>query len=573
MTDDTHPRSVPAAAESWATTIRYLAAVCLLPSIVLWHQDNILFTGYGYIDPWMYFGYFRNLVEFTRDVFPGNAYGAHLAWILPGAAVYKLFAPLAANCILHLGVHTLASVSLFLTLKWVVGARRAFAAAMLFSLNPWLTFATAWDYVDGIGIAYCLLTMALLTWAALVPVRRWALMAAGMALAATVYSNPDWVMLLPLPPLYYLGLTRAWHRTPLVRSFFVLCRWFGPGCVLVTVAFAVINHWMNGRFWFYGAPLRGVFQRNSPPAPWWQGLWQDGDPSVWLLFTIAAAAVSAVVLFEEGRNAFRGRTAAALFSWLFLGPLAWMIWCQIRGNPLLGLPFHASILLPFSFLAIGARFWPELETAPPRYYLLFCCVLAVVLGYAWLDNGPVTAARVPYAVWMGLAALVVSLVLRLSPENVICGLAGCFVFTALGVVPCYTLVEAHGYRNQYQALCRARERIEAVRQGRPVRFWYDKQDRAFPDATALNSTYSWADSLLSQSFGTAPCGQEQAPSTIIAAIASDPSHGADFVTSTLTGCWSGKGLRVVPVETDTIPRGASSYRLSLLRVERVSGTR
>ena len=572
MTDDTHPRSMPAAAESWATTIRYLAAVCLLPSIVLWHQDNILFTGYGFIDPWMYFGYFRNLVEFTRDVFPGNAYGAHLSWILPGAAVHKLFAPLAANCILHLGVHTLASVSLFLTLKWVVGARRAFAAAMLFSLNPWLTLATAWDYVDGIGIAYCLLTMALLTWAALVPVRRWALMAAGMALAAMVYSNPDWAMLLPLPPLYYLGLTRAWHRTPLVRSFFVLCRWFGPGCVLVTVAFAVINHWMNGRFWFYAAPLRGVFQPSSSPAHWWQGLWQDGAPSVWLLFAMAAAAVSAVILFEEGRNAFRGRTAAALFSWLFLGALAWMIWCQIRGNPLLGLPFHASILLPFSFLAIGARFWPALETASPRYYLLFCCVLAVVLGYAWLDDGPVTAARIPYAVWMGLAALVASLVLRLSPENVICGLAGCFVFTALGVVPCYTLVEAHGYRNQYQALCRARERIEAVRQGRPVRFWYDKQDRAFPDATALNSTYSWADSLLSRSFGTAPCGQEPAPSTIIAAIGSDPSHGTDFVASTLTGCWSGKGLRVVPVETDTIPRGAWSYRLSLLRVERVSGT-
>ena len=206
MTDETGPRSRPAAAESGAATIWYLAAVCLLPAIVLWHQDNILFTGYGYIDPWVYFGYFRNLVEFKRSLLPGNAFGAHLSWILPGAAVHRLFPPLAANCILHLGVHTLGSVSLFLTLKWVVGARRAFAAAMLLSLNPWFTLATAWDYVDGIGIAYCLLTMALLTWAAVAPVRRWSLLAAGMALAALVYSNPDWVMLAPLLPLYYLGL-------------------------------------------------------------------------------------------------------------------------------------------------------------------------------------------------------------------------------------------------------------------------------------------------------------------------------------------------------------------------------
>ena len=576
MTDDTLPGSVPAPtpAESRAATIRYVAAVCLLPLLVLWRQDNILFTGYGYIDPWVYFGYFRNLVEFTRDLFPGNSFGGHLAWLLPGAVVHKLFAPLAANCILHLGVHTLASLSLFLTLKWVVGARRAFAAAMLFSLNPWLTFATAWDYVDGIGIAYGLLTMALLTWAALVPVRRWALMAAGMALAATVYSNPDWVMLAPLLPLYYLGLTRAWHRTPPVRSFFVLCRWFGPGCVLLTVALAAINYGMNGRIFFYAAALLEVLQRHSSPAPWWQGLWRDGAPSPWLLFAIAAAAVSAAVLFGEGRSAFRRPTAPALFSWLFLGSLAWLVCCQIRGNPLLGVPYHASILLPFSFLAIGARFWPELETTSPEYYFLFCCAAAVFLGYAWLDQGAILAVHLPYPVGVGLVALVVSQVLRLSPENIVCALAGFFVFTALGVAPCYSGVEAHGYRNQYQALCRARERIETVRQGRPVRFWYDNEDRAtIADATALISTYSWTDSLLSQSFGTAPCDHEQAPLTIVAAIGPDPSHGAEFVASTLTRCWSGKGLRVAPVETDTIARGASSYRLSLVRVERVAGTR
>ena len=72
MTDETLPRSTPAAAESGAVTIRYLAAVCLLPLMVLWSQDNILFTGYGYIDPWVYWGYFRNLVEFKRSLPPGS---------------------------------------------------------------------------------------------------------------------------------------------------------------------------------------------------------------------------------------------------------------------------------------------------------------------------------------------------------------------------------------------------------------------------------------------------------------------------------------------------------------------
>ena len=42
--------------------MRYLAAVLLLPLLVLWRQDNTLFTGSGYIDPWVYFGFFRNLI-------------------------------------------------------------------------------------------------------------------------------------------------------------------------------------------------------------------------------------------------------------------------------------------------------------------------------------------------------------------------------------------------------------------------------------------------------------------------------------------------------------------------------
>src|SRR5204863_3442035 len=137
-------------------------------------------------------------------------------------------------------------------------------------------------------------------------------------LAMLVYSNSDWVLLAPLLPLYYAGLTRAWHKTPLARSFFVLCCWFGPGCILVTIAFCAINYWLDGRFWFYAPSIAEVFQRHNPPATWWQGLWRNGAPSLWLLFAIAATAVSGVVLFEEGRDAFRGRTAAALVSWQFL---------------------------------------------------------------------------------------------------------------------------------------------------------------------------------------------------------------------------------------------------------------
>jgi hypothetical protein len=47
--------------------------------------------------------------------------------------------------------------------------------AYAFCVNPWLWAATGWDYGDGAGIAYCLLTMALLTRAAVRPPGKWSL--------------------------------------------------------------------------------------------------------------------------------------------------------------------------------------------------------------------------------------------------------------------------------------------------------------------------------------------------------------------------------------------------------------
>ena len=231
------PEAGPLPGPPGAVSVRlwpYIVAVLLLPALVLWRQDNALYTGAGYLDPWFYLGFFRNLANFKGSVFPFTYYGSRLSWILPGALIHTLFPPLAANCILHLAVQSVATVSLFTTLRIAAGARRAFLATMAFSVNPWLWNATGWDYVDGVGVAYCLLTMALLTSAAVQPVKRWTLLAAGMALAALVYSNLFWVALAPLLPLYYMALAWMWRRTPAIRSFLSLCLWFGAGCAIVT---------------------------------------------------------------------------------------------------------------------------------------------------------------------------------------------------------------------------------------------------------------------------------------------------------------------------------------------------
>ena len=565
-------REAPAAPESRATAIRYLAAVLLLPLIVLWRQDNTLFTGYGYIDPWVYFGFFRNLVEFKRNLFPGTSYGSRLAWILPGAAVHTLFSPLTANCLLHLGVFTVATASLFLTLKWVAGSRRAFLAAMLFSVNPWFWSAAGWDFPNGAAIAYCLLTMALLTWAALVPTRGWALLAAGMALAALVYVDLRWVVLAPLLPLYYVGLTRAWHRTPIPQSFLALCGWFGAGCVALTAALGAANYFLDGHFFFYAPSVLEFFQAASTRAPWSQGLWLEQAPASWLWFAMVAAATALVILASR-LPSWTGRenVAPVLFSAQFLCALACLACCQARGNPVLGVSYRASDLLPFTFLVIGVWFWPEVETVRPRTYLAICCAAAALLGMAWLDGAAGLVAAIPHALWVAAAALAASLAFRRHPVGLASSFVGFFVFTALQVGSSYASLDAHAYRDQYQSLMESRARIESIRQGHAVRFWYDDKDRAMPDAVALSSTYLWGSSLLGQSFASPPCGVEVPPSTIVAVVSASRAHGMDFAAATLNACWSDKGLRAAPVETHVVDRDLYTYSMPILRVEVVPG--
>jgi hypothetical protein len=559
-------------ARSRASAIRYLIAVLLFPAIVLWRQDNTLFTGYGYLDPWFYLGFFRNLVEFKRNLFPATYYGSRLSWILPGAAVHGLFAPVAANCVLHLGVHTVATVSLFLTLKWVAGARRAFLAAMLFSVNPWLWSATGWDYVDGAAIAYCLLTVALLTWAALRPGRRWALLAAGMALACLVYANLYWVTMAWLLPLGYIVLMRAWHRTPPLRSFLALVVWFGAGCTIVTLALGAVNWFLDGHFFFYAPSVLEAIAIRGDRLAWLDSPWKDGAPAPWLLFA-AVAAVAALAILAAGRRR-SGNIAPVLFAAQFLFALVWMAYTQMRGNPVLSVYYYASDLLPFTFLVMGVWFWPSLDSLPTRVWALVCAAAAALFGLVWLDAVARLPAAIPHAALAGIAALSLSLAFRRRASGVILSLAASALLVALGVNSRYAGLDAHALRRQYESMIGARSRIESVRRGAGVRFWYDPKDRAAPDAIALSSTYLWSESLLGASLITpdpdAPCGAELAPSTVIAVLSAEGRHG-NLTASALAGCLVGTGLRPEPAGTEVFDRGSYRSTLDMLRVETVPG--
>jgi hypothetical protein len=566
------PEAGPLPEPPLAVSVRtwpYVLAVLLLPTIVLWRQDNTLFTGVGYLDPWFYLGFFRNLANFKGSVFPFTYYGSRLSWILPGALIHSLFSPLAANCILHLAVQSLATVSLFTTLRIAAGARRAFLATVVFSVNPWLWLATGADYVDGVGIAYCLLAMALLTSAAARPVKRWTLLAAGMALAALVYSNLFWVMLAPLLPLYYIALRWMWHRTPVIRALLSLCLWFGSGCAIVTGVLGGINRLLDGHFWFYAPSVLFALSLVSHKNPWFQSIWVGHTLAPWLWWAAIAASTGLVLVPYRLKRRLTGSNAAGvLLAAQLLLVIALMGYMQYRGSPALGLPYYASYMLPFTFLVIGTSFWPAAEKISQARYVLICCIAAVTFGVVWYDYATLilpTWQSSIRLVLVGGCLLALGLALRQRTVGILAALAGLAIFISLARFGMPT--DPHAYRRQYEALMRARERVETIRNGGYVRFWYDQHDPDVLDFDALSSTYLWSLSLWGNGFPEPPRDVDVPPGTVFVVLSSSRDHVFELARTTLSNCWEPYGMLATPVENDVMEYGSHRYTMELLRAE------
>src|SRR5262245_46655096 len=230
----------------------YRLAILLAPALVLWRQDNPLFTPPGTTDSWVYLGYFRDLVNFKRDLFPDLYNGSRLPMLLPGWFVHSLLPPVAASVILHLGVLWVASMALFETLRQIAGARAAFLTVLLFCGNPQVWYAIGWDYFDGYCIAYCLIALAALTHAA-AGRGRIAPAVADVAIAGLVYSNLITVVFVPLLALHYAGIARVCRRS--LRDAWNAAIACAAAFGAVTAVLCYVNRMIDGTWWFYAPSL------------------------------------------------------------------------------------------------------------------------------------------------------------------------------------------------------------------------------------------------------------------------------------------------------------------------------
>ena len=561
----THPSPVLAEAEveqptGWWLTRRFHALILLcVPALVLMRQTNVIFSDPLEVDPWVYLGLFKNLVEFKRNMFPETYYVTRMSWILPGWFAHALFPPVVANIALHLGVFYVVIFSLYYVISRLVNRSTALIAALAcaFSLHLWTAVGS--DYVAGAGIAYYMAALAALTHAALSRRRAPAAIAAGVLAAGMIYSNIFWCVLAPLLIVHFVGI--AVLRNPAwKRAILPVFAWFLLGFLSLTASLCILEYAIRRTFWFYKSSIGFALAFGGVKNQWvtepmnWHAL-------PWLEHPIVLVALGflALPVLAWRRGAYAIRLPLFLF-FEFAAACAIFAALQHRGNPALQLYYYASYLIPPMFVALGSLLprFPENRGG----FLGTTAAIVALLSLPWTTR---LGTAVPY--WVGLGTIIVAglaaavlalaLLIRNPRVSVAAGVLGLGLLAYSDPPP--APANPQRAREVYRQVMEARERIENNRQGRPIRFWYTNAEASDGIFSALNSTYLFAYTMLSDHFPDLPVSTqiEQGMAIVL------PSRDIQSPQRALA-ILKKRGWRAVVTDTGLIGKPGSGFHVFIL---------
>jgi len=359
----------------------------LLPILLLLINQAWIFSYNGTIDPWVYFGYFIRLKQYLI-AFPDAYYGSRLSWILPGHLAYSFFPPLVANYILHLGFYYLATLSLYFILKPSVGRRVAFLTSASMGCYSFFMLAIGWDYVDGAGITYFLLTVLMLSWAA--RKKSWTtwMFLSGIFFGALIYTNLVWLAFAPSLITYYL-LTHRPHRT---RRTFISVAASVVGFLTITLFLCSVNYAIVGKFFFFMPSVNYALSSGGQPNPLKIDLHEWLPRANWLFLPLIVLLGSTLTLaLSKFRKSF-GHLDAVPFQALFIVGFLGMIFLEAKVTYVLQFTYYVSYLIPSMFLVIGASLKPLQTLSKGSFvsvatFLLILVILPLTPSYVF-DHQP-----------------------------------------------------------------------------------------------------------------------------------------------------------------------------------------
>lgn len=317
----------------------------------------------GWLDEWCNTGFF---LHYADPTYSGCSYYkiSRLSWIIPGFLIFKVFSPVPATLILHIGSIVLTGIFLYLMIAMITEKHISFWVALFSEFYAPLQGMGGWDYQNlPSGIFYSM-TLLFLTKAAYSSSKIRNLFISGCCFFATLFSVIQFVNMLPIIVLYYVFLSK---ENISLRKYLSYFSFFLIGGISLTLALCFINFFIGRQFLFFMPMLDLVIRMvhdSSTQKYWWQPLtsgWVSQAVGSYLLLpTGTFLACLVYVIREFSRMRKKVVLSDIMVMQFFLSFLLWVAWQSVGQTALqpayFSYPLYIPMMIALAGLLIGKDF-------------------------------------------------------------------------------------------------------------------------------------------------------------------------------------------------------------------------
>ncbi len=333
----------------------------------------------GFIDPWIYTGYFTNFSYIQR--FHANTYYfSRLPWTLPGILFFQIATPEVASILLNVCLVAVSVISLYYAIRWHYGTAPALITSLALLTSPFLISAVAWDYPDGPAIAYGFVAAA---FAVRPGGRRWVnTVSMAVFLALSGFTNMSGA-----PMILSILVFPFWRQRHSVTELAREAAFILAGVAAATLALLPVSKAMLGYWPFFMKQIELASYEMGTPGLLTH-MWGSGNeflltayrlfpPAFLLLFGLA-------VLFLAKK-----RTAVAWPAWFALLVCCLLYCVQEFGlhGIALRVPYHSVYMVVpifvFAGTVLGELWQPEFKT---REWIPFAVVALFVVAMPFVAD-------------------------------------------------------------------------------------------------------------------------------------------------------------------------------------------
>lgn len=396
-----------------------------------------------YNDHWVYTGIMLDMADKFEFVIP--LYSNHpliqengyiferFSWSVPGTLLYHLFSPLIANYLLKLGVYALSIMGIYWALRHLFGRRTGLFGALALGGYAWFLRSAGWEYVDGVGIGYFLMSFALIIAATHAHQKTtWRILCVlvGIMLVNLATSNLYWGFLTPHVALVALWLNHRLHKRSIIQSlaFFL----FGAG--IMVFIYGAISYHFRGEWFFLTSSLQSV--QDFSEGNW--NIWREINTDVYGPMTPHYHVLPIVTLLVSIIPLLRGKASVYYpHQRLLIAQLVWMYGILAINHhifipsPYLIIVLYSSYIIAPLFLVIGALVAPAIESLTAKQFrtMLAGILMLFIMPFALSIIIPVTEKwqNNPFILIVCVSMIIIAL-LPLPKQRLLIAFAGIVLF-------------------------------------------------------------------------------------------------------------------------------------------------